>query len=172
MIRMIRRRPLWSGYSSWTAISKICLRSLSSESSSTSTNQAFDRTFKRLQRDQAARLFQHRMRLPGAVDHIHNDDNAIDYDYFRDEIARRLVDRLDDIKVGFPLALDLGAGTGSVHRMICSESSFDGIGGIGGVRKLVQLDSSDLMLHRDDERPVKGLERCGTYKMEIGRAHV
>ena len=163
-MKMIRRRPQWLGHSSGNAISQRYLRSLSSESS-TSTNQAFDRTFKRLQRDHAARLFQLRQQLPTTIDHAHIDDSAVDYDYFREEIARRLVDRLDDIKVSFPLALDLGAGTGSVHRMICSESSFDGIGGIGGVRKLVQLDSSELMLYCNDDRPVEGLERCGTYKM-------
>ena len=34
----------------------------------------------------------------------------MDYDYFRQEMAYRLVDRLDDIKreEGFPLALDIG----------------------------------------------------------------
>merc|ERR1719491_557113 len=55
----------------------------------------------------------------------------------------------------------------------------DGVGGIGGVRKLVQLESSRLMLHRDDDigkdggDTTKGAagrmvddERCGTYQLE------
>ena len=53
--------------------------------------------------------------------------------------------------------------------------SDDGVGGIGGVRKLVQLDSSADMLHRDDDDTVtdngdggeKSEEerRCGTYRV-------
>jgi NADH dehydrogenase [ubiquinone] 1 alpha subcomplex assembly factor 5 len=121
-------------------------------SESSSTNQAFDRHLKRLQRNRAARFQEFK--------------DPVDYDYFREEIARRLVDRLDDIKTSFPLALDLGAGSGMVHRLICSDDSFDGVGGIGGVRKLVQLDSSEFMLHRDDDRQVEGAQRCGTYKMK------
>ena len=39
------------------------------------------------------------------------------------------------------------------------------MGGIGGVRKLVQMDSSYEMLHRDDDENVPGSERCGTYKL-------
>lgn len=39
------------------------------------------------------------------------------------------------------------------------------MGGIGGVRKLVQLDSSEEMLHRDESVPIDGVERCGTYRL-------
>jgi hypothetical protein len=37
-------------------------------------------------------------------------EDVVDYNYFRREMAYRLVDRLDDIKreEGFPLALDIG----------------------------------------------------------------
>ena len=162
MISRVTRRPLQSILTKETTPHQEGLnvftitpfnRKFASESR---TNKAFDRYLKRLQRDQAARLHQ---RTDG------KEDDAVDYDYFREEIARRLVDRLDDIKISFPLALELGAGSGMVHRMICSDASFDGIGGIGGVRKLVQLDSSSLMLHRDDDRPVEGMERCGTFKL-------
>ena len=46
------------------------------------------------------------------------------------------------------------------------DDAFSGEGGIGGVRKLVQLDSSKAMLHRDDHIPVPGQEeRCDTYKL-------
>ena len=102
-------------------------------------------------------------------------DDAIDYDYFREEIASRLVDRLDDIRRdgGFPLALDLGSGPGYVHRAICADDAFDGPGGIGGVRKLVQLDSSEAMLNRDvgigggqdDADSFEGSDRCSTYRL-------
>ena len=62
---------------------------------------AFDRGYKKLQRNNAARA--HHVWDP-------NDSDRVGYDYFREEIARRLVDRLDDIKrdEGFPLALDIG----------------------------------------------------------------
>ena len=115
---------------------------------------AFDRNLKRLQRDGSARA--HRRQ-----------HDSVDYDYFRNEIAVRLVDRLDDIKrdEGFPLALDIGAGPGYLHRAICADDSFTGVGGIGGVRKLVQLDSSELMLQRDASEKVEGMDRCGTYRL-------
>ena len=66
-----------------------------------STSPAFNRGLKRLQRDNAARA--HNLWKGG-------EDNVVDYDYIRREMAFRLVDRLDDIKreEGFPLALDIG----------------------------------------------------------------
>lgn len=120
-----------------------------------STSQAFDRSLKRLQRNNAARASKKY--------------GAATYDYMRDEIAVRLVDRLDDIRrdEGFPLALDIGAGAGHVHRAICADEAIMGEGGIGGVRKLVQLESANEMLHRDasDESDMDGQERCDTYHL-------
>lgn len=126
-------------------------------SSESSSNHAFDRDLKRVQRNAAARAYQAWSPSP----------DRVDYDYFRQEIARRLVDRLDDIRreEGFPLALDIGAGAGYIHRSICADEAFDGVGGIGGVRKLVQLDASEGMLHRDEHIAVEGAERCGTYRL-------
>jgi SAM-dependent methyltransferase len=59
-----------------------------------------------------------------------------------------------------------GAGPGYIHRAICMDDSFHGEGGIGGVRKLVQLDSSEEMLHRDEDSPVEGAHRCDSYRMQ------
>ena len=95
-------------------------------------------------------------------------DSATAYDYLRDEVAVRLVDRLDDIRrdEGFPLALDIGAGAGHIHRAICADEAIMGEGGIGGVRKLVQLDSAKDMLNRDaDKVEDPNLERCDTYRL-------
>ena len=121
-----------------------CLRGINAAtfSSESSSNHAFDRDLKRLQRDAAARSHKVWSDSP----------DVVQYDYFREEIARRLVDRLDDIRreEGFPLALDIGSGPGYIHRAICADEAFDGVGGIGGVRKLVQLDASKEMLHRDE----------------------
>ena len=124
-----------------------------------STSVAFDRHLKQLQRDNSARAF----RLSDS-----DDPDRVSYDYFREEIARRLVDRLDDIKrgEGFPLALDIGSGPGYIYRAICGDDAIEGAGGIGGVRKLVQLDSSKEMLHRDAHVKFEGMDRCGTYRME------
>jgi NADH dehydrogenase [ubiquinone] 1 alpha subcomplex assembly factor 5 len=141
-------------------------RSLSSSSSSdtsatgSSTSVAFDRNLKRMQRDNSARAYQR---------WDHNDKDRVSYDYFRQEIARRLVDRLDDIKrggEGFPLALDIGSGPGYIYQAICANDAIEGVGGIGGVRKLVQLDSSKELLHRDAHEEFEGMDRCGTYRME------
>ena len=59
----------------------------------------------------------------------------------------------------------IGAGPGYIYRAICSDDAFDGEGGIGGVRKLVQMDSSEVMLHRDEAIPVEGAHRCDTYRL-------
>jgi NADH dehydrogenase [ubiquinone] 1 alpha subcomplex assembly factor 5 len=80
-----------------------------------------------------------------------------------------LVDRLDDIKreEGFPLALDIGGGCGHLYQAIASDDAFEGKGGIGGIQKMVLLDSSDGMLHVNDDIliPEEGLKRCKAYKL-------
>lgn len=58
-----------------------------------------------------------------------------------------------------------GAGPGYIHQAICSEDAFRGQGGIGGVRKLVQLDSSEEWLNRDEDVPVEGAHRCDSYRL-------
>jgi NADH dehydrogenase [ubiquinone] 1 alpha subcomplex assembly factor 5 len=135
----------------------LCL--FSTEASS--ATHAFDRSVKKLQRDNAARSNN----LWRRADDDSND--IVTYDYLREEIALRLVDRLDDIRrdEGFPLALDIGAGAGYIHKVICSDEAIQGAGGIGGVRKLVQLDSSSEMLHRDEDLALDGKERCDSYRL-------
>eukprot|EP00536_Pseudo-nitzschia_multiseries_P012867 jgi/Psemu1/209813/e_gw1.512.74.1 len=124
-----------------------------------STTKAFDREFKRKQRDNAAR----------SKKAWRGDNDIVEYEYFRKEMAARLVDRLDDIKraEGFPLALDIGAGEGHIYRAICSDDAFEGEGGIGGVRKMVLLDSSAGMLgiNDEDEETIEGSHRCDAYKL-------
>ena len=129
-------------------------RSFSSDQAAT---EAFDRRIKTLQRNNAAR--SHRL--------WRDDPESVNYDYLRTEIASRLVDRLDDIKreEGFPLALDIGAGAGYIHRAICAEDALRGEGGIGGVRKIVQLDSAKEALHRDEDLDFSGSDRCGSYRL-------
>ncbi|VEU35955.1 unnamed protein product [Pseudo-nitzschia multistriata] len=155
--------------------------SVDASSSSSSTTLAFDRDLKRKQRDNAARSKKAWRSAPpkgsgekGGDNNDDDDDDAVDYDYFRNEMAARLVDRLDDIKraEGFPLALDIGAGGGHIYRAICSDDAFEGEGGIGGVRKMVLLDSSAGMLGTNDGddddgdgEHIEGSHRCGAYKL-------
>ncbi|WGF90037.1 methyltransferase domain-containing protein [Marinivivus vitaminiproducens] len=56
-----------------------------------------------------------------------------------DEVAERLLDRLDDVDRRFPLALDLGCHTGQVAARLA---------GRGGVATLVQADASAAMASR------------------------
>jgi NADH dehydrogenase [ubiquinone] 1 alpha subcomplex assembly factor 5 len=136
-----------------------------SDASGCSTHKAFHRSQKRQQRNNAARA---------AVAWRNNtaSSDTVQYDYIRDEIASRLVDRLDDSKRSFPLALDLGSGSGHVYRAICGDDAlvpYDDAptGGIGGVRKLVQLDSSHGVLHRDSDVTIEGSHRCDTYRLGV-----
>jgi NADH dehydrogenase [ubiquinone] 1 alpha subcomplex assembly factor 5 len=144
---------------SWGCATRRSFSPTSSDtSSSSSTSQAFDETFKTLQRNNAARAAR---KYPTQI---------TAYDYLRDEIAVRLVDRLDDIRhndgEGFPLALDVGAGAGHVYKAICADDALSGAGGgIGGVRKLVQFDAAAEALHRDVDTPPAGHERCETYRL-------
>jgi NADH dehydrogenase [ubiquinone] 1 alpha subcomplex assembly factor 5 len=136
-----------------------------------STHQAFDRIQKRQQRDNAGRAMQI-WRETNSSSSSDTTTGIVEYDYIRDEIAARLVDRLDDSTRTFPLALDLGSGPGHIYRAICSDDALIGYdnaptGGIGGVRKLVQLDSSHNLLHRDANIPVEGSHRCDTYRFEV-----
>lgn len=61
----------------------------------------FDRNAKRMQRDQAA---------------VHPESKSTDY--LKDEMARRLVDRMSDISRKFPNALDLGSGPGHFAKQV------------------------------------------------------
>lgn len=146
----------------------------SSEARSSSTSQAFNRKLKIQQKDNAARS----QKNLGPVDGEGTLNPRNEYDYFRQEIANRLVDRLDDIlrDEGFPLALDIGSGPGYLHKAIScqvdewvddeDEDSINTVA-IGGIQKLVMLDSSEGMLHRDEDLTKKeaGTHVVGSYKM-------
>jgi SAM-dependent methyltransferase len=77
----------------------------------------FDRKLLRLRRARAARG------LPG-------------YDFLLKEVGERLLERLEDIRRSFPLALDLGCHDGTLGRLAR---------GRGGIRCLVQADLSEAM---------------------------
>jgi NADH dehydrogenase [ubiquinone] 1 alpha subcomplex assembly factor 5 len=78
---------------------------------------------------------------------LNNLHDAKYYDYLREESARRLVDRLDDITKSFPTAVEIGSYRGSIYEMI-AQSKLDTISGdnphikgsIGGIENLIQCD--------------------------------
>ena len=89
----------------------------------------FDRAIKRRQRDAAAAR-----------------EDAEEYEYLRTEVARRVVDRIEDISNReFPLLLDVGCHTGQVYRAVVAQEALGdgGGGGVGGVTTVVQGDSSE-----------------------------
>ena len=72
-----------------------------------------------------------------------------EFDYLRDEAARRLLVRLSDITRSFPVAVDLGANTGNILASLrTSEAS--ATAQLGGIRELHMIDSSRQMLFRDE----------------------
>ena len=63
------------------------------------------------------------------------------YDYLREEVANRLVDRLDDITRKFPDALELGSHRGHFLKTLLSEAE-DRSEIPGGIKNFTQTDSS------------------------------
>lgn len=61
------------------------------------------------------------------------------HDFLFREVAERLLDRLEDIRRGFPLALDLGCHHGVVAELLA---------GRGGIETLVQADLSPAMARK------------------------
>lgn len=100
--------------------------------------QVFDRHAKVLQRDRAA------ARDGGA--------RSRQVDYVREEVAERMIDRLLDIKRKFNTILDLGSGAGHFTKLIERETT----------GKVVMLDSSKQMLHRDPDEE---------FEVDIERIH-
>ncbi|GAB5357122.1 hypothetical protein AAMO2058_000347300 [Amorphochlora amoebiformis] len=88
----------------------------------------FDNKVKKAHRDRIATVYQHG-----------------NYDYLRDEIASRLVDRLNDVSPSkkFPVAVDLGAFSGHVRKTLEYTAKNKGIS------KLHQLEQSEMLLNRD-----------------------
>jgi SAM-dependent methyltransferase len=105
----------------------------------------FDRKVKREQRGRAAFL-----------------DAGGKYEYLRKHVGEVLVDRIEDIKRDFPLALDVGCHTGQLYELICREQGLGGEGGIGGVKRLVQCDISHRALQRAQQRQASLEAECSS----------
>jgi len=169
-------------------------RSLGTASSDGETA-PFDRQVKLRQRTRAAEackqynnhFLESRSRGRAAGDDTGNGKPVLPYDYFHREVAQGLIERLDDINIqdeGFPLALEVGANSDFVYDAIVEgcdddlaldeddDNDVGYVGGRGGVRKLVQVDSCASALHRDEvfsssEEGEDGSSVCQTYKLLI-----
>ncbi|KAI0758111.1 S-adenosyl-L-methionine-dependent methyltransferase [Fomes fomentarius] len=120
-------------------LSLVRTRSLASVSSSSPVNpnsvgpfQVFDRNVKRMQKDRSA------VRNGG--------QRSRTVDYVRNDIADRLVERMQDIKRKFNIVLDLGAGPGHFSKCLDPEIAL----------KTVLLDSSEKLLNRDTDSAFEG----------------
>jgi NADH dehydrogenase [ubiquinone] 1 alpha subcomplex assembly factor 5 len=76
------------------------------------------------------------------------------FDFLIREVADRLLDRLEDVRRRFPLALDLGCHTGQVARALAAA------GGRAGIGTLVQMDLSPAMVGRAEGLRVVGDEEA------------
>ncbi len=64
--------------------------------------------------------------------------NWQEYDYLRAEVAKRLVDRLEDIMREFPQALELGTFGPHIAQEVRAVKGLNGTGGAGGIERLVR----------------------------------
>ena len=95
-----------------------------------------------------------------------NDSDS--YDYLRRECADRLVDRLEDIKRAFPVAVDLGCHRGHVLESLVRKSTdVEEFGVLGGIEKLVQTDMSSTAVRLAAKRAlVQDLFTVETVQMD------
>lgn len=93
---------------------------------SSTPREVFDKALKKRQREWAVRVSE-----------------GEDYDYLREAVAERLVDRLDDILRDFEVALDLGCHKGHICDAMLKQNSLGSSRGIGGIKHLVQSDISN-----------------------------
>ncbi|SJL02371.1 related to NADH dehydrogenase [ubiquinone] 1 alpha subcomplex assembly factor 5 [Armillaria ostoyae] len=131
------------------------VRSLASVSSSNvGPFTVFDRKAKQLQRDRAA-----------AKD---GGKSSATVDYVRDEVADRLLERLEDIKRRFSTILDLGSGPGHFARLLGPENA----------TRCIMIESSEKTLYRDPDTTFEGLPASNTlqslltcYQVPVERIH-
>lgn len=92
----------------------------------------FDRALLRRRRDRAAGRFA-------------------EHDFLFREVAERLVDRLDDVRRAFPLALDLGAGDGALGRALAGRKGIETLAALELAPGLAQRNDSGALLATGDE---------------------
>mmetsp|Transcript_62860 Transcript_62860/g.123490 ORF Transcript_62860/g.123490 Transcript_62860/m.123490 type:complete len:401 (-) Transcript_62860:72-1274(-) len=68
--------------------------------------------------------------------------DAAEFEYLRTEVAKRVVDRIEDIQREFPYMLDLGCHAGHVYEALNAQKGLGGAGATGGVVAVTQGDVS------------------------------
>ena len=155
--------------------SKSIVRTFAGKPPQSDIQQVFSEPLKLLQRKNALRVLKHKASATSSLG-VGQDEIAptIDYNYFRREIANRMVDRLEDIKDrDFELALEIGTGMDNeVYKSIIREESLSGNGGgIGGIKKLVRLvnieaeDDYEVEVVSTDTDKESNSELCDTFTM-------
>ncbi|KAJ5793028.1 Arginine-hydroxylase [Penicillium pulvis] len=106
--------------------------------------EVFNRKTKHLQKDRAAR----------------NVEESRKVDYLKDEVARRLCERLLDIKRNFPNVLDLGANSCNIARALTTPdldmAAPEGVSTPPLTQKIPNItcvETSRALLHRDEDMP-------------------
>lgn len=77
--------------------------------------------------------------------------NSYEYDYFRSEIATRLISRILDLDGEYPTALDFGCHSGQLYKELINfirQNPSDKLP--GGIKELYQVDTCKELLHRDE----------------------
>ncbi|EEY15458.1 conserved hypothetical protein [Verticillium alfalfae VaMs.102] len=142
-------RPLGQASSTWLrASTKLAVRAAprrfyAFQAGGSPTFQVFNRHTKWLQKERAAA----------------DAEASRESDYLKDEVARRLCERLLDINRSFPKVLDLGANSCNIARALTAENPDpDPALPISpplatGIEELVAAESSSTLLHRDADLP-------------------
>ena len=119
-LRIARLRQNWSILNNLkTTI--LFTRPMASDLNRNVEMKVFNRKAKRLQKNRAALQ-----------------PNSNEYDYLKDEVASRLIDRLGDVSRHFPVALDIGCGKGHLGKYLRKAH----------IGSLVQCDMSEEMIKR------------------------
>ena len=77
--------------------------------------------------------------------------NSYEYDYFRSEIATRLISRILDLDGAFPMALDFGCHSGQIYKELINfirQNPTDKLP--GGITDLYQIETCPELLNRDE----------------------
>ncbi|KAL1993555.1 hypothetical protein VTN49DRAFT_2224 [Thermomyces lanuginosus] len=129
------------GRPSTTKVGTILRRNYAVQTPGRPTLEVFNRKVKHLQKDRAAR----------------NVEESRKVDYLKDEIARRLCERLLDIKRTFPSVLDLGANSCQIARALTAPNPDPAVETSPPlstrIEKITCVDTSHALLYRDEDLP-------------------
>lgn len=101
--------------------------------------QKFRNIFQVARRSSSSQVFNRELKKQHR-EHALSMDGGSYYDYLREESAKNLMDRVEDITRGFPTVMELGSFRGELAKVITSRENFRGSGAVGGITNLTQCD--------------------------------